>query len=103
MSVVIPTTNTDRTRRATSPPPVPRRRWPRLAVFVALGVVFVGGGFTAGTLPRWRQQALVKSEAAAIANAPPRVLVVNAREAPLVTEQVLPGNSFALTEAGIHA
>jgi membrane fusion protein, multidrug efflux system len=63
----------------------------------------LSGALAAGSLTRRREQAAVHKAAADVASAPPRVLVATARQAPQFTEQVLPGNSAALTEAGIHA
>jgi len=68
-----------------------------------LTAVALVGALAAGNLPRRREQAAVRKAAADVASAPPRVLVATARQAPLLTEQVLPGNSAALTEASIHA
>jgi membrane fusion protein, multidrug efflux system len=79
------------------------RSWTRFVAIVSLGALVLSGALAAGTLPRLRQQAAVQQAAAEVANAPPRVLVATARQAPQFTEQVLPGNSTALTEAGIRA
>ena len=68
-----------------------------------LAALALSGALAAGSLPRRREQAAVHKAAADVASAPPRVLVATARQAPLLTEQVLPGNSAALTEASIHA
>lgn len=84
-------------------PPARQQTWTRFLAIGILAALAAGGALAAGTLPRLRQQAAVQEAATAVANAPPRVLVATARQAPQFTEQVLPGNSAALTEAGIRA
>src|SRR6185369_6991016 len=95
MSAIAPTT--------VAVPPSHLRVSTRFVAISVLGALVLSGALAAGTLPRLRQQAAVQKAAAAVAKAPPRVLVATARQAPQFTEQVLPGNSTALTEAGIRA
>src|SRR5712675_808564 len=90
------------TAAATRSPTRQRARMRFLAIGL-LGALVLSGALAAGTLPRLRQQAAVQKAANETANARPRVLVAIARQAPKLTEQVLPGNSTALTEASIRA
>src|SRR6185503_10016612 len=83
--------------------PAGQRSWLRLLAIGVLAALALGGALVAGALPRLRQQAALQQAAAEVASARPRVVVATARQAPQFTEQVLPGNSAALTEASIRA
>jgi RND family efflux transporter MFP subunit len=75
----------------------------RILAVAGIAVVVLAGALAAGTLPRLRQQHAVNAQAAAVANAPPRVTVAIAQAAAPNADRVLPGNTLPLLDAAIYA
>jgi RND family efflux transporter MFP subunit len=68
----------------------------------ALVAVALTGALTASTWSRLRQEKKVKDTAAELSTAGPRVTVVVARSTGPQVDQVLPGSSLPLLEAGLY-
>jgi RND family efflux transporter MFP subunit len=79
-----------------------KRSAARPVAIAALAAVVLVGSLTAGTVSRMRQEQKVNDAAAEAATALPRVSVVAARSMASEAEQVLPGTSLPLLEAGLY-